>query len=136
MGRASVVISGLAHPCDPPPVHIGGTHDVLREMRVGRICIELHFNTPVYGKLAPLRGHSNFNHFDSERPTSLRQLEDPSVRASSRRSLLRDGYFRMFCEFACQPVDEHPHSQRELPAVRIEERHGTRRWPVGRQNFE
>jgi hypothetical protein len=105
-------------------------------MRVGRICIEFHFNTPVYGKLAPLRGHSNFNHFDSERPASLRQLEDPSVRASSRRSMLRDGYFRMFGEFSRQPVDEHAHSQRELPAVWIEERNGTWRGPITGEDFE
>jgi hypothetical protein len=54
----------------------------------------------------------------------------------SRQSFRRDRDFRVPCKFTRQPVNEHPHTERELPPVRIEERYRRRRRPMLRKHFD
>jgi hypothetical protein len=60
------------------------------------------------------------------------------LRESSHRqcSCRRNRDFRVFRKFTRQPVNEHPHTQRELPPVRIEERYRRRRGSMLRKHFD
>lgn len=72
----------------------------------------------------------------TSRPARARKSPKTRGPDPARQSYRRDRDFRVLRKFTRQPVNEHPHTYRELPPVRIEERYRRRRGPMLRKHFD